>query len=471
MLEISCSHSNREKYRNMESAPHILVVDDEAMMRSMMVECLAGSGGYTVSSAENAADARSVIDNTWVDILITDIAMPGESGLELSRWFTSRFPDSLVIVVTAFPDPKRVQETEKIDVFAFLIKPFSIKQLRYTVMAAVERLRLLRENKNISDEHQPSDELGLIGVSEYVRSLRRQVLLMAGGSFPVLITGESGTGKEVIAHAIHANSVRRGSNMITINCAAIPKQLEESEFFGHAKGAFTGAFEHKDGFVGSANESTLFLDEIGELSSEVQAKLLRVLDTGEFTRVGEVKPHKVDIRILSATNRNLEEAVAAGAFRKDLYFRIKAAAITTKPLSTHPEDIPYLARHFLKTYGPGKLITSDAMEILCAYPWPGNIRELKHAIHMVCSASKEQKRIGAEAVRTVLSIDEKPRKEKTFHDARMEFEHSYFTTLLRKHEGNVSRVAAEAGLHRPNLLRKLKAVSYTHLTLPTIYSV
>jgi transcriptional regulator with PAS, ATPase and Fis domain len=300
-------------------------------------------------------------------------------------------------------------------------------------------------------------EFGLVGSSAYMHRLRKTIRIMAGGDFPVLIHGPSGTGKEIIAKAIHLNGKRSQERMVTINCAAIPHHLEESEFFGYAKGAFTDARTSKHGILECADRSTLFLDEIGELSLAVQAKLLRVLDTGEFIRIGEVHPRKVTIRILSATNRNLEEMVAAGTFRADLYFRLKGAMITTQPLSAHPEDIPALARYFTAECDHCKKLTRDAIERLRHHSWQGNIRELKNTLQYIISRNGNKHRIGVETVDGVLGIDTGTTPPKQpFSKVKEQFERDYFISLLRMHNGNISRIARETEIHRPNLLRKLK---------------
>ena len=433
----------------------ILVVDDEQLMLDMIADAVR-SEGINPKTASNVVKARSLIQPGAVDLVITDLNMPGESGLELIRHVRSISPQTCIIVVTAFPDNECIKQLEELEVSSFLIKPFTLKQLKYSMFAALETCRSTRRNASMDKQLVANNDMGLVGVSAYIQSVRRQILLFASGDFPVLIQGESGTGKEIIAHAIHTNSVRNGANLITINCAAIPWHLEESEFFGHAKGAFTGALTKKIGIIESADDSTLFLDEIGELSLGVQAKLLRVLDTGEYTRIGETAVQHADIRIISATNRDLEDMVSAGTFRKDLYFRVKAAAITTQPLAGHSDDIPCLMRHFINALGSKKEISADALELLCCHPWPGNIRELKHATHMLCNASKTQRRINSAAVRSVLNIEETGKPVRRFADAKKAFEHDYFTALLRKHNGNLTRVAADAGLHRPNLIRKIK---------------
>ena len=287
------------------------------------------------------------------------------------------------------------------------------------------------------------------------------------GEFPVLIQGPSGSGKEIVANAIHKCSLRTHYPIVTINCAAIPKHLEESEFFGHAKGAFTGAYRDKSGIITAADKSTLFLDEVGELSLGVQAKLLRVLENGEFLRIGETKQRKVDIRLITSTNQNLKEMVKQGSFREDLYFRL-GIIITTKPLSEHKEDIPVIVKYFINKNvprhpnSPGQ-ITSGAMAYLVENQWQGNIRELKQNINLLCHMGAGKKRINITDIKSVLEQKvsdihsyESYASEKS--KVLKEFETEYFTKLLKKYSGNISQAAKASDMHRPNLIKKLKGL-------------
>ncbi len=309
--------------------------------------------------------------------------------------------------------------------------------------------------------------LGLIGASQYITKLRKKIRDLARGEFPVLIQGPSGTGKEIVANAIHDCSSRKDYPIVTINCAAIPKHLEESEFFGHAKGAFTGAHRDKSGIITAADKSTLFLDEVGELSFGVQAKLLRVLENGEFLRIGKTKPRIVDIRLITATNKNLKEMVEQGSFREDLYFRL-GIIITTKTLSEHKEDIPVIVKHFINKNCerdprcPAR-ITSEAMTCLVENHWQGNIRELKQIVNLLCHTGAGKKRISITDIQSALE-----QKVSDIHDDESyslkkskvlkEFETEYFTKLLQRYSGNISKAAKASDMHRPNLIKKLKGL-------------
>ncbi len=435
----------------------VLIVDDESAIRDIIRTSLEGEG-HSARCVANVLEARQqLIDNTY-DLVITDLSMPGENGIELVRHVRRATPKTAVLVVTAYPDSQKVEQMEELEVSAFLVKPFTVRQLKYSVLSALRTGRTSGDNEHISDTVALNNDFGLVGVSSYVQAQRNRIPILAEGVFPVLIQGESGTGKEIIAHAIHNQSARSNENMIIINCAAIPQHLEEAEFFGYARGAFTGAHASKRGILESADKSTVFLDEIGELSPTVQAKLLRVLDTGEYNPVGHVEPKRVDIRIVSATNRDLETMVEEGTFRKDLYYRLKGGLIETIPLEEHNEDIPFLIRHFIDLRGADKEVTQEALQLLTNRPWPGNIRELKHAVDHLCALAKNEKRINSTIVLNVLKEGDPVTPTLPFNRAKEEFEREYFSTILRKHGGNLSRAAREAGIHRPNLIRKLKEI-------------
>jgi transcriptional regulator with PAS, ATPase and Fis domain len=307
-------------------------------------------------------------------------------------------------------------------------------------------------------------DLGLIGTSAYMEEMRQEIARIAEGDFPVMIQGDSGTGKDIVAHAIHGRSKRSAKRMVIINCAAIPKHLEEAEFFGYAKGAFTGANAVKQGIIETADNSTLFLDEVGEVSLEIQAKLLRVLDSGEFIPVGSTTVRKVDIRIISATNRDLSDMMKQESFRQDLFFRLKGAVITTIPLVRHKEDIPALINHFLsKEEDPNipRHISPVALDLLMDYSWPGNIRELRYTVEVICMASIGMKSIHEQTVRSVLKMNvAEPEQPLTYKEGKAgtirDFEIRYFTKLLNQFKGNINQASKIAGMYRPNLLKKLK---------------
>lgn len=443
----------------------VLIVDDNPYQGESAQELLRDHG-YDVEYAANAAGARRLAHDNCFDLLITDLRMPGEGGIDLIRHFRQTSPATRIIVITAYPDQENVSRTETLEISSFLVKPFSFDQLNCSVARALHERRLARDDESMTQALDRNRDLGLVGCSPYIESLRTSIATAASGDFPVLVHGPSGTGKEIIAQAIHAQSPRGGRNLVSINCAAVPRHLEESEFFGHTRGAFTGAAADKQGIVACADRTSLFLDEIGELSPETQAKLLRVLDCGQYLPVGRTTPCTTDTRIISVTNRNLEEMVEKGTFRADLYYRIRGAVIPTRPLSHHREDIPVLVRHFLNSSsakGSRKEITREALEALCSRDWPGNIRELKHTVHLLATSAAGRRRVNADDVRQGLSGTQNigsATSPPAYHEARQRllesFDRDYFDDLLKRHLGNISRAAASCGLARPYLQRKLK---------------
>ena len=437
--------------------PTALIVDDCPGVIEVITDVLE-SENIAVIPAVSVASARRILDATLPELLVTDLNLPDGDGLDVIESCRSHCTHIAIVVLTGFPDEQRIRDMMDLGISTFLVKPFTPQQLKYAVIRAMEERKVcLAEDLVDTAGNTGEHAFGLIGSSAYITRLRKSISIMADGDFPVLIHGPSGTGKEIIAKSIHRNSNRSAEQMVTINCAAIPHHLEESEFFGYAKGAFTDARTAKHGILECADRSTLFLDELGELSLAVQAKLLRVLDTGEFIRIGEVHPRKVDIRILSATNRNLREMVASGCFRVDLYFRLKGAMITTEPLSTHTEDIPELSRYFIAEFDAAKQLTREASERLSRYEWQGNIRELKNTLQYIVARSKNHRRITAEMVDGVLGVPkDTDSASQPFAKVKEQFERDYFVSLLRLHGGNISRVAREAAIHRPNLLHKLK---------------
>ncbi len=433
-----------------------LIVEDEDLMMHMICD-IAGGECLEARAVSTAAEARRLAAEEHFDLLITDINLGTDNGLELAGGFKKRNPRLAVIVVTAYPSKERIRVKEEIEVNDFLIKPFTATQLRYSIQAALEHVESHRNVEGARAEARGNDSMGLIGRSSCIQKTRERIELLAGGDFPVLIQGESGTGKEVIARAVHHASPRTAAKIVVVNCGAIPHHLEESAFFGHGRGAFTGAGGEKPGFIEAAHKSTLFLDEVGELSPAVQVKLLRVVDRGEFNRVGESFERQCDIRVVSATNRDLQSMVDAGSFRKDLFYRLTGATITTVPLARHPEDIPLLIAHFLAEAGCAKPITREAMALLCGYAWPGNVRQLKNAVKLLAVAAGARRRINALVVHAVMGNEVSDALDSpSFVEAKRDFEREYFDGMLKSRQGNISRVARDADMHRPSLLRKLK---------------
>lgn len=448
----------------MDSESKVLIVDDDEMMLGYIKEALSS---YSLYTAGNIQEAKQIAQNETVDLLITDIKMKGGSGIDLIRDFRSEYPTIPTIIITGYPNNEYIKTVEEMEVDTFLTKPFSPRQIRYTVLKGLEKRKRETENLKMDSLADGNVGLGLVGISQYISKLRKKIQDLARGEFPVLIQGPSGTGKEIVANAVHSCSSRKKNPIVTINCPAIPKDLEESEFFGHTRGAFTGAYSDRNGIIAAADNSTLFLDEVAELSLRVQAKLLRVLENGEYLRIGETAPRKVNIRLITATNRNLKEMTEQGAFREDLYFRL-GIMVNTKPLMEHKEDIPVLVKHFVNmNFQSGSRypnqITSDAMAYLVGNRWQGNVRELKQTVNHLCNTAIGKKRINIIDVNSIFGKKVVEICDKEFYSSEKskvikEFEIDYFTKLLKKYSGNISQAAKAAGMHRPNLIKKLKSL-------------
>jgi DNA-binding NtrC family response regulator len=441
----------------------ILAVDDDPNIREVIHGALIPDG-FTPVIVENARQACEQIEMRRFDLLLSDLYLPEEDGTTIIRCFKKKYPQKEIIVITGYPEENHLRIMHELGVNEYLTKPFTLHQLRFSVISALQKVDMCsRHDARVHQSHSDShNKMGLIGTSPYIKGLREKVLTVAKSDIPVMINGPSGTGKEVIANAVHNFSDRKERKMITVNCAAIPTHLEESEFFGHVKGSFTGATTNKAGIMESADGSTVFLDEVGELSPPVQAKLLRVLDNGQYTRVGEHRARHTDIRIVSATNRNISEMITNGAFRTDLFYRLNGMHLQTKPLHTHRDDIPYLVSHFLSRLAPDTFLTDEALSLLCSYQWPGNVRELKHILHQLAvyaDTTGQINRISVEQVLKPQFCEESVSRTPTYTAAKTMFERDYFNAILARHHGNVSKVSREVGLHRPNLLRKLKELN------------
>ncbi len=360
----------------------ILVVDDDASLRRVL-EYNLSEEGYVVETAGDGGEALEKLGREAFALVVTDIKMPGMDGMDLLKRIKADAPDTQVIVITAFGTIEMAVEAMKSGAFEYILKPFNRDELKLAVKKALRYGSLERENERLTKE--VSKRFGfenLIGDSPAMGKVLSLVAKVAESEAPVLITGESGTGKELVARAIHYRSGRRKGPFVAINCAAIPRDLLESEFFGHRKGAFTGAVRDRQGKFLEADGGTLFLDEIGELPVELQAKLLRALQEREITPVGGEGVTRFDARVLSATNIDLEEAIGEGKFREDLYYRLAVVPIHIPSLKERSEDIALLAAHFIGShpYGAGVSLSRDALKALEKYSWKGNVRELENTI-------------------------------------------------------------------------------------------
>ena len=360
----------------------ILVVDDDASLRRVLEYNLAKEG-YAVLTADSGERALALLEAERVDLLITDIKMPGMDGMDLLRRVRQASPETQVIVITAFGTIEMAVEAMKAGAFEYVTKPFNRDELSLAVRKAL-RLRSL-EHDNARLRREVEKKYGfenIVGDSPLLQQVFRLIEKVADSDAPVLITGESGTGKELVAKAIHFRSLRADRPFVAVNCAAIPRELLESELFGHRKGAFTGAVRDKMGRFEEAGSGTLLLDEIADLPVELQAKLLRALQEREFTPVGGSGVTRFEARVIAATNRDLEGDVAEGRFREDLFYRLAVVPIHLPSLRERPEDIPLLVAHFLRTLGAGRKVTvsREAMDALKRHPWKGNVRELENNV-------------------------------------------------------------------------------------------
>jgi DNA-binding NtrC family response regulator len=441
----------------------ILLVDDEPDIHSIVADIIRDTGAR-LECVKCLKEAKTIARKKEFDVALVDMVLPDAQGTELIDHFKQSHPGTSIIVITGHADHDMAYSLETAGVQTVLTKPFSASQLRFTLCKEMARRKLLEKEGVLHPLEADESGVGLIGNSAYIKTLRDKIHVFSRGAMPVLIQGPTGTGKEIIARAIHRLSGRGERPMIIVNSSAIPEHLEESEFFGHAKGAFTGAHEEKEGIIECASGSSLFLDEVGELSLRMQAKLLRVLDGHEYSRVGDSKPRRADFRLISATNRPLLDMIHEGTFRQDLYFRLKAGTIETQPLCAHSEDIPLLVRHFLYEFGVAQnkhfIITGDALDALVGYEWPGNIRELKNVVESLCAINSKSRTITAESIEWVISGIRKGQKHSPapFHAAKVEFEKKFYTGLLAKHNGNITLSAKEAGVDRPNFSKKIKAL-------------
>jgi two-component system response regulator PilR (NtrC family) len=441
----------------------ILVVDDERSMRELLAIVLRREG-HEVFLAENGRSALALLEREPIDLLISDIKMPDMSGVELLRAAKGADQDLVGIMITAFASTATAVEALRMGAYDYLSKPFDVEELKIVVRDALERRRLRQENGLLKRALRSSQQFAsIIGRSPVMLDLFRLVETIAPTNSTVLITGESGTGKELVARAIHAHSVRRERPFVAVNCGAVTETLLESELFGHVRGAFTGAAVNKKGLLEAADKGTVFLDEIGEMSPMMQVKLLRVLQERRFRRVGGTEEIDADLRIITATNRDLARMVADGRFREDLYYRINVIPVHLPPLRERREDIPLLAEHFVEKFSRqmGKAIggiSGDALKALEEYSWPGNIRELENAMERAVALERSptilpeslpaQVHTGVLAPAAALGPLREPLPEGGFDLERhvQEIEREYIAEALRRAGGVKVRAAELVGM-------------------------
>ena len=381
----------------MESSKgRILIIEDERSMREVL-KILLEEESYDVTTATDGVEGLDYIRSNIFDVIITDIKMPKADGFAILKEAKEIAPSTIVIMVTAFGTTESAIEAMKRGAYDYIHKPFKIDEIRLIVKKAFEKKNLSEELSLLREKFHTSYRLeNIIGKSSRMMELFQLIPRVANSSSTVLIKGESGTGKELVASALHNLSPRKDKNFVTINCATFPEGLLESEMFGHMKGSFTGAVFSKSGLFEIADGGTFFLDEIGEMPLSLQSKLLRVLENGTFRRVGGTSDITVNVRVISATNKNIAEAIAAGSFREDLYYRLNVVPIEIPPLRERRPDIPLLVDHFLLKYSKSpKRVTPEALEFLMNYHWKGNVRELEHIIERVVLLS-DRETIGPE---------------------------------------------------------------------------
>jgi len=454
----------------------ILVVDDEMIVCESCKRILEEEEEYEVETALSGKEAFEKMKANPFDIVITDLKMPGIDGMEVLRTFRKEYPDSIIIMITGFSTVETAVEAIKLGAFDYIPKPFTPDEVSIVVKKAIEKKSLMLENVYLRQELQEKYGFhNIVGKSKKMQEIYRVIAKVAMTDSTVLIYGQSGTGKELIARAIHFNSPRREKQFVPVDCAVLSENLLESELFGHVRGSFTGAVTTKPGLFEVADGGTVFLDEVGNISLSIQAKLLRVLQEREFTPVGGTKAKKVDIRLIAATNKDLEKMIKEETFREDLYYRLNIVPIYLPGLRERPEDIPLLAVHFLKKYAEemGKAIkgfTPEAMEKLMRYPWPGNVRELENVIertvvmiddemvrveHLILPGQQEKEILENQIPMT--SEELKEVKKQVREKAVEEIERAFVLNALERHQWNVTRAAEEVGMLRPNfqaLMRK-----------------
>jgi len=451
----------------------ILIVDDEEIVIKSCLRIL-GDGNYETDTAMDGWEALKKIDETTYDVVILDIMMPRIGGLEVLQQVKERYPDIDVIMVTGLSQIQTAVRSMKLGAFDYISKPFDPDELKLVVDRALERRLLQLENRNLKNEISSKYRFeNIIGSSPPMQNVYRLIAKCAPTNSTVLITGESGTGKEMIARAIHYNSLRKDQPFVTVDCNTLSEHLLESELFGHVKGSFTGAISNKRGMFEAANNGTLFLDEFGNISLSIQAKLLRVIQEREFRAVGNTKSQTTNVRLIAATNKDLMALVAAGDFREDLYYRINVFPIHSPPLRDRRDDIPALAFHFLKYFSnelgkPMTEISEGAMSLLINHRWPGNVRELENTIcrAMILASDKvirqahlvniidASPRIDFEVPRT--SEDLKRIKKIAREKSVEEVEKLFIQETLKRNASNVTRSAEETGMQRANFQALMK---------------
>jgi two-component system response regulator AtoC len=438
--------------------PSLLVIDDDAVTRELLTEVLQGEG-YNVAACDSGPRALERAASEHFDIAVTDVRMPEMDGIAVTRALKAKHPHMQVIVMTAFGSVETAVEAIRHGAFDYVSKPMNLDEIKTTVRRALSE-RMPSDGPGNGDGAPDDDDAGIVvGRSPAMVEVYRTLARVAGSRSTVLIEGESGTGKELIAAALHRHSGRPTDRFVAVDCGSLSDTLLESELFGYVRGAFTGAVGEKKGLFEEANSGTIFLDEIGDIGATMQAKLMRVLQEYEIKRVGGQEWIKVDVRVIAATNRNLEQLVQTGTFREDLFYRLKVVTILLPPLRDRREDIPLLAEHFLRRYAERNdkrisHLTGEAMSLLTDYAWPGNIRELEHCIERAVALASGHV-LGPDD----LAPELRSSLEATLHRGSPtleEVKRRYLAHVLAETGGNISRAASILGVDRRSLYRMLR---------------
>lgn len=443
------------------SGARVLIVDDEAETRSLLCEIMEKEG-YEVQATHDGQTALDFATRQPPDVVLSDIQMPGMTGIELLAAMFDRLPQTQVILLTAYGSLNTAVEGIKAGAFDYISKPFVLDEIRTVVRRAFDHKKMLEESRALCEHVAPSNPLSNIqGRSPALVPVYKLIARVAPTDSTVLIQGESGTGKELIARAIHANSLRKDSPFIVVDCVTLADNLLESELFGYERGAFTGAISRKIGLMESAHHGTCFLDEIGDISPVLQSKLLRVLQEHEFRRVGGVNSTKIDVRILAATNKNLKKLLEEGKFREDLYYRLNVVTFTLPPLRDRLQDIPVLVNFFLEKYGKAGLkkvtnVSPQTMALLMQYDWPGNVRELEHTIERAMVLTGQSTIMPQDLPEALGMYDATKPPAQNGWKTLEQLEREHILRVLEAYQGDEARAAEVLGVHRKTIQRKLK---------------
>ena len=442
----------------------LLVVDDEKGIRAALTQLLEYEG-YEVRAASSGTEGLAIYDQWKPQLVFLDVKMAGMDGLETLKRLRERDPSAVVVMISGHATIQNAVEATQLGAYDILEKPLDTDRILVTLRNATGRIDLAEENERLKATIESRYEI--VGKSFAIRALIENIEKVADSSARVLISGENGTGKELVARAVHRQSSRARKPFVEVNCAAIPGELIESELFGHMKGSFTGAIQDRAGKFEQADGGTLFLDEVGDMSLAAQAKVLRVLQDGDVTRIGGAKPRKVDVRVIAATNKKLEGEIAAGRFREDLYYRLNVVPIQVPPLRERREDIPLLVEHFLSQFTQHdsvapRSIDAAAIDRLTAFDWPGNVRELRNTIERLLilapgprvTAADVERLTGVRAAATggLGGLED----SRSFEEFKLAAERAFLTVKLRQHDWNVAETARALDMPRSNLYKKIE---------------